>query len=259
MESLIRAENLSIEYRGAHTGKKLGAVKEVNFEITEGEFIAVVGPSGCGKSSLLNAIAGFIPVSQGCVFYRNQPVTKPSRERVVIFQNHSLFPWKSAEDNVAFALKARGVQKKQLNAESLRYLRLVKLEEFAGHFPRELSGGMQQRIGIARALAADPEVLLLDEPFASLDQFTRDVIQEELLKIIRPLKKTAVLVTHNLNEALFFADRIFIMAGRPGTITAVFDVRLEKPSSIIDIDDNPEFRKLKKQLNQLINQNGEKK
>lgn len=259
MESMIRAESLAIEFKPSASRKKLGAVSQVNFSIQQGEFIAVIGPSGCGKSSLINAIAGFIPVSQGRLLYKDAPINAASRERVVIFQNHSLFPWKTAAGNITFALRARGFAPENIADEALRYLGLVQLEDFAAHFPRELSGGMQQRIGIARALAADPEVLLLDEPFASLDQLTRDVIQEELLKIIRPLNKTAVLVTHNLNEAIFFADRIFIMSGRPGTITDILNVTIDKPGSINAIESHPEFIKLKKNINELLKTNGERK
>lgn len=249
---MIRAESVSIEFTSNSSAKKFGALENINFEIKEGEFIALIGPSGCGKSSLVNAIAGFVPLTSGAIYYKNKAIQKASRERVVIFQNHSLFPWKSAIDNIAFALRARGVDPKEIQSESMRFLKLVKLEEFAGHFPKELSGGMQQRIGIARALAADPEVLLLDEPFASLDQFTRDIIQEELLKIIRPLNKTAILVTHNINEAIFFADRIFVMSGRPGTIKAVVEVKIAKPQSMSDVDNNEEFRKIKKEINILL-------
>jgi NitT/TauT family transport system ATP-binding protein len=250
---MIRAESLSIEFMSNTTQKKLGALENINFKIKKGEFISLIGPSGCGKSSLLNAIAGFIPTSTGKILYKDEQINKASRERVVIFQNHSLFPWKTAIDNIAFALRARGVDKASIHSEAMRYLSLVKLEDFSNHFPSELSGGMQQRIGIARALAADPEVLLLDEPFASLDQFTRDIIQEELLKIIRPLNKTAVLVTHNINEAIFFADRLFVMSGRPGTIKAMIDVNFNKPSTMNDIENNEEFRKIKKEVNLLLN------
>ncbi len=249
---MITAESLSIEFTTRGTKKKLNALSDINFSIKEGEFIALIGPSGCGKSTLLNTIAGFISPSTGHISYKNEKISKASRERVVIFQNHSLFPWKSAADNIAFALRAKGVPENEITEESKRFLKLVKLEEFANHYPKELSIGMQQRIGIARALAADPEVLLLDEPFASLDPFTRDIVQEELLKIIRPLNKTAILVTHNINEALFFADRIFIMSGRPGNIRAIVDVKCERPSSVNDIDHSEELRKIKKEVNTLF-------
>lgn len=254
---MIKAESLSIEFTSNQ--KKFGALDNINFQIKKGEFIALIGPSGCGKSSLVNAIAGFIPMSTGRILYKDEPIREASRERVVIFQNHSLFPWKTAIDNIAFALRAKGVNEKDIQSESMHFLKLVKLEEFAHHFPKELSGGMQQRIGIARALAADPEVLLLDEPFASLDQFTRDIIQEELLKIIRPLNKTAILVTHNINEAIFFADRIFVMSGRPGTIKAMIDVKIEKPHSIRNVDNDEEFRKLKNEINLLLTNSGDQK
>lgn len=256
---MIRAESLSIEFTTQGTKRKLGALSDVSFNIVKGEFIALIGPSGCGKSTLLNTIAGFIPATKGQIFYKDELIKKASRERVVIFQNHSLFPWKSAIENIAFALRAKGIDKKLIEEESLRFLRMVKLEEFANHYPKELSVGMQQRIGIARALAADPEVLLLDEPFASLDQFTRDIVQEELLKIIRPLNKTAVLVTHNLNEAVYFADKIFVMSGRPGTIKAIVEVKSEKPAMINDIDHSEELRNIKKEINLLLTNSGERK
>lgn len=251
MENVIQAESLYIEFK-SKSNHKLGALKNINFNIKKGEFVALVGPSGCGKSTLINAIAGFLPPSSGTLFYNNRPISQASRERVVIFQNHALFPWKSAIDNIAFALRSRGMDADDIDFQAMCFLKMVKLEEFANHYPRELSGGMQQRIGIARALAADPQVLLLDEPFASLDQFNRDIIQEELLKILRPLSKTSVLVTHNITEALFFADRIFVMSGSPGTIKMEIRVNVPKPQKISDIDTIEEFRKLKKEINLLL-------
>lgn len=253
---MIQAESLSIHFK-SKSDIKFGALENINFTIAEGEFIALIGPSGCGKSTMLNAVAGFLIPSTGTINYKQKPITKAGRERVVIFQNHSLFPWKTAIDNIAFALRAKGVAKNNISSESMRFLKMVKLEEFAHHYPRELSGGMQQRIGIARALAADPEVLLLDEPFASLDQINRDIIQEELLKIIRPLNKTSILVTHNITEALFFADRIFVMSGRPGTIKSIFQVNIPKPQKIADIENIEEFRKLKNEINILLKNDGE--
>jgi NitT/TauT family transport system ATP-binding protein len=257
MESMIEAQNVSIQFASQGGKKSFGALSNINFTIAEGEFVSLIGPSGCGKSTLVNAIAGFVPCTSGQFLFKKNKIIGSSRDRVVIFQNHSLFPWKTAFENIAFSLRARGVEKSKIHSEVMNYLKLVKLEEFKNHLPKELSGGMQQRIGIARALAADPEVLLLDEPFASLDQFTRDLVQEELMRIIKPLKKTSLLVTHNINEALFFADRIFVMSGRPGTIKAVVNTNFKKPNSINEIDQDEQLRRLKKDIYLILNSSGE--
>lgn len=251
---MIRANALTINFHNSKKKTNLKALVDVNFAINKGEFVAIIGPSGCGKSTLINAIAGFLPFDEGAIYYQDSLIEKASRERVVIFQNHSLFPWKTAKDNIAFALRARGVDSGSVSDEAMKYLKMVELEEYAHLYPKELSGGMQQRVGIARALAADPEVFLLDEPFASLDQFTRDRVQEQLIRIIKPLNKTAILVTHNINEALFFADRIFIMSGRPGTITQVINIDSPKPESVHEIDNDDKLRKIKNTILKMINQ-----
>jgi len=252
VEILIRAENLTIQFENLKRKTNLKALRNVNFKINEAEFVAIIGPSGCGKSTLINAMAGFINHCEGNLFYRDLPIKSTSPERVVIFQNHSLFPWKTVSENLAFALNAKNLSADRTESIVRHYLKVVGLEKFADFYPKELSGGMQQRVGIARALAADPEVFLLDEPFASLDFLTREKIQDELMKMIRPLNKTAVLVTHNINEALFFADRIFIMSGQPGTIISELKIEGEKPNSILEIEDYAEFRNLKKQINDIL-------
>lgn len=249
---MIRAENLTIQFENLKRKTNLKALRNVNFKINEAEFVAIIGPSGCGKSTLINAMAGFIKHCEGNLFYRDLPIKSTSPERVVIFQNHSLFPWKTVSENLAFALNAKNLSADRAESIVRHYLKVVGLEKFADFYPKELSGGMQQRVGIARALAADPEVFLLDEPFASLDFLTREKIQDELMKMIRPLNKTAVLVTHNINEALFFADRIFIMSGQPGTIISELKIEGEKPNSILEIEDYAEFRNLKKQINDIL-------
>ncbi|MFI5349253.1 MAG: ABC transporter ATP-binding protein [Elusimicrobiota bacterium] len=196
--------------------------ENISFSLKEGEFLGIVGASGAGKSSLLNLAAGLDAPRAGRILYRGGVVAGPSPDRVLLFQDHSLFPWRTALENVAFPLKAKGVNRPEREAEALKGLSRMRLEEHAGQYPHSLSGGMRQRVAIARALAASPDLLLLDEPFSSLDPFQANVLQDEIFPMLRGLKKSLLYVTHNMEDALRRCDRVLVLAGRPAQLRGEF-------------------------------------
>ena len=205
-------------------GQKVDVLKDINLEVQEGEFIAIVGHSGCGKSTLLKIIAGHEKNDTGLVTLEGKEVNGPGMDRGMIFQEHRLFPWMSIEKNVQLGLK--GLSKEEKTKLSDQYLELVKLSEFKKAYPSQLSGGMSQRAAIARSLVSQPEVLLLDEPFGALDALTKIELQEELLKIRERFHNTMLMVTHDIEEAVYLADRIVVMSARPGRIKDVIKVEL---------------------------------
>lgn len=205
-------------------GQKVDVLKDINLEVQEGEFIAIVGHSGCGKSTLLKIIAGLEKNDTGLVTVDGKEVNGPGMDRGMIFQEHRLFPWMSIEKNVQLGLK--GLSKEEKTKLSNQYLELVKLSEFKKAYPSQLSGGMSQRAAIARSLVSQPEVLLLDEPFGALDALTKIELQEELLKIRERFHNTMLMVTHDIEEAVYLADRIVVMSARPGRIKDVIKVEL---------------------------------
>lgn len=207
-------------------GQKVDVLKDINLEIREGEFIAIVGHSGCGKSTLLKIIAGLEKNDTGLVTVDGNDVKGPGMDRGMIFQEHRLFPWMSIEKNVQLGLKGLGKEEKTKLSD--QYLELVKLSEFKKAYPSQLSGGMSQRAAIARSLVSQPEILLLDEPFGALDALTKIELQEELLKIRERFHNTMIMVTHDIEEAVFLADRIVVMSARPGRIKDVIKVELGK-------------------------------
>lgn len=205
------------------------AVDRVSFDIAAGQFVCLLGPSGCGKSTLLGALAGHIPVTSGSLTLGGQAIEGPSSERGLVFQQHTLFPWKRVIDNVAFGLKMKGVAKAERQARALELLRLVGLGGFESKYPIQLSGGMQQRVEIARVLINQPQVLLMDEPFAALDAQTRWVMQRLLLDVWAKIGTTVVFVTHDIDEALFLADRVLVMSQRPGRIREDIAIPAARP------------------------------
>ena len=205
------------------------ALNGVNMEIKENEFICVVGPSGCGKSTLLNIIAGLLEPTSGAVTVDGNVVDGPGPERGVVFQQYALFPWLTVQKNVEFGLKLRGMSDQEASAEATKYLKMVDLEQFAGHYPKELSGGMKQRVAIARAYAVNPQVLLMDEPFGALDAQTRTQLQTELLETWEKEKKTAFFITHDVEEAIILAQKVVIMSARPGRIKEIVDITIPYP------------------------------
>ncbi len=205
------------------------ALNGVNLDIMENEFITVVGPSGCGKSTLLNIIAGLLEPTSGKVYCDGHEVVGTGTERGVVFQQYALFPWLTVKKNVEFGLKIQGMSKEDASATAMKYIKMVDLEDFANHYPKELSGGMKQRVAIARAYAVNPSVLLMDEPFGALDAQTRTQLQEELLQTWQKEKKTCFFITHDVDEAIILGQKVVIMSARPGRIKEIVDVNIPYP------------------------------
>jgi NitT/TauT family transport system ATP-binding protein len=234
--SHIKVDRLTVAYQKPKAAGTLVAVSNVNLDVARGTFVTIVGPSGCGKSSLLLAIAGLVQPAGGSILVNGKPVSGPGRDRAVVFQDFALMPWRTVLDNVRFGLELHRWTGEDLTARASRYVELVGLKGFERYHPHQLSGGMQQRVGIARALAVDPEILLLDEPFGSLDAQTRDEMGGELLTIWEQHKKTALFVTHGIDEAIFLADQIAVMAKNPGRITEIITVDLPRPRTVETMD-----------------------
>ena len=207
------------------------ALSDINLDVAEGEFVCVLGPSGCGKSTLLNVVAGFEAPDEGEVLTSGIPIRGAGPDRVVVFQEAALFPWMNVRANIEFGLKLAGVAKRERRERAGEYLKLVGLEPFERAFVHELSGGMKQRVQIARSLAVDPRILLMDEPFAALDAQTRDVLQEELQSIWQRTGKTILFITHNVREAVLLADRVIVMSPSPGRIKREISISLDHPRS----------------------------
>jgi NitT/TauT family transport system ATP-binding protein len=205
------------------------AVQSTDIVVEPGEFVSIIGPSGCGKSTLLNAVAGFLKPTTGTVTVDDEPVVAPSADRGMVFQQYSLFPWKTVRENVEFGLKMQGMSRLERERASRTLLSLAGLLAFENHYPDKLSGGMKQRVGIVRALATSPKVLLLDEPFGALDAQTRSIMQQILTNMWQHLKISVLFVTHDIDEAIFLSDRIYVMTARPGRIKAEIVVPLERP------------------------------
>jgi NitT/TauT family transport system ATP-binding protein len=230
----IEIRRVSYEYEANE--RAVTALRDVSFGVAESEFICVVGRSGCGKTTLLNILAGFLTPTTGEVLIGGRAVSGRGLDRGVVFQDFAqLFPWRTAQRNVEFGLEMKGVPRDERAKTAQRFLGLVKLESFAGAYPHELSGGMQQRAAIARALAYNPSVLLMDEPFAALDALTRDEMQRLLVDVWRETKKTIVYVTHNVAEAVYLADRIVVLTPHPGTVKAEVKVTLSRPRDPLSV------------------------
>jgi len=214
------------------------AINDFDLDVRRAEFLCLVGPSGCGKSSFLSMLAGLDHPTSGELWIEGQPIKAPRPEVAMVFQDHSLFPWKTVLQNVAVVLKARGVCRKEAEDIARRFIEMAGLKGFEHKYPSELSGGMKQRVGIARALAVSPEVLLMDEPFGALDAQTRILFQEELLRIYDQFQKTIVFVTHSVEEAVFLGDRVAVMTFRPGRIKEIVPVGLGRPRTLKILEDS---------------------
>ncbi|WP_315752350.1 MULTISPECIES: ABC transporter ATP-binding protein [unclassified Bradyrhizobium] len=223
----IEVRNFALSYETIDGAVE--AVTDTQIHVEPGEFVSIVGPSGCGKSTLLNAVAGFLKPTSGGVTVDGHAVTGPSAERGMVFQQYSLFPWKTVRENVEFGLKMRGMPKFERARAARTLLGLAGLEAFENHYPERLSGGMKQRVGIVRALATGPKVLLLDEPFGALDAQTRIIMQQILTNMWQRLKISVLFVTHDIDEAIFLSDRVYCMTARPGSIKAEIQIPLERP------------------------------
>ncbi len=224
----IKVENLTKKFEFKRDKTYIEVLQDISFSINSNEIFSIIGPSGCGKTTLLYIISGFIKPDTGKIYYDSELVTSPSPRRTVIFQEYGLFPWMTVEENIEFGLKAKGILKDERRDRARKFVELVHLKGFEDKYPHELSGGMKQRVGIARALAIDPEVVLMDEPFASLDSLTREIMQEEVLRIWEATQKTLILITHNIEEAVFLSDRVMIMTARPGRKKEIVSVDLPR-------------------------------
>jgi NitT/TauT family transport system ATP-binding protein len=228
------------------------ALRDVNLTIEEGEFVSLLGPSGCGKTTLLKALDGLVPYDRGEIRVSGRPISGPGRDRAFVFQNFGLFPWRTVFGNVVFPLEAAGRPKAEREAIARTYIEMVGLTGFIDHHPHELSGGMQQRVGIARALAVNPEILLMDEPFGALDAQTRELMQIELLAIWERTRKTVVFVTHSVDEAIFLSRRIAIFSAHPGTIVEVLDVPFAYPRTDGNVKLDPRFAELRFRIWEML-------
>jgi NitT/TauT family transport system ATP-binding protein len=247
--------NVGVDYQTARSGIKR-ALSNINLTVDKGEFICIVGTSGCGKTTLLKAIDGLVPTTSGSIEVNGKPIKGPGNDRAVVFQAPSLLPWRSVEGNIKYGIEMRGKSRTaEAKATVKDLIRLVGLEGFENSFPSELSGGMQQRVNLARALAVDPELLLLDEPFAALDSQTREQMQAELLNIWERTHKTAVFITHQIDEAVFLSDRVIVMTARPGRIREAITIDLPRPRSLT-LKRDPQFVKYLDAIWTLIEEEG---
>jgi len=250
---IAEAAPVQIQVRGVEKtfavgAQKIVALQNIDLDIRKGEFVCLLGPSGCGKSTLLNAVAGFQPPTKGTVTVDGRIITEPGPDRGMVFQEYALFPWMTVAQNVAFGLEIKGMSKAEIAERVEWLLQKLHLQDFRNRFPKDLSGGMRQRVAIARVLALDSPILLMDEPFGALDALTRRTLQDELLRIWEEVGKTILFVTHSIEESIYLADRIIVMTYRPGTIKRDVVVDMPRPRD----GSAPEFNRLKRELSQMV-------
>jgi len=246
VEPALRAEAVRKVFTAG--GREVVALDGIDLDVASGEFVCLLGPSGCGKSTLLNAVAGFSPPTSGRLLAGGREVTAPGPDRAMVFQEYALFPWMTVERNVAFGLEMKGVGRDQIRRTVDGWLEKLHLQDFRDRYPKDLSGGMRQRVAIARVLAIDAPVLLMDEPFGALDALTRRNLQDELLRIWGGSGKTVVFVTHGIEESIYLADRVVVMTYRPGTVKRIVPVALPRPRD----PSSAAFNELKKELSSLV-------
>jgi len=254
----LSVDQLSISYEDKKTGDITEAVKEVSLDIQTGEFVTIVGLSGCGKSSFLNAVAGLLNSSNGTIKVDGKKVTQPGPDRAVVFQKASLLPWRTTLKNIVYGLEISGIPKDEALQRAKKYMKMTQLESYEDFYPAALSGGMQQRVNLARALACEPEVLLMDEPFSALDAITREVLQNELLLLWEKTKKTVLMVTHQIDEAVLLSDRVIVFSARPATIMKEIKINLPRPRTS-EVKNNKLFDHLTQQIWNEINKSVGKK
>jgi len=240
-----------VSVRFGTKGQTTEAASRVSLEVKPGEFVSIIGPSGCGKSTLLNIVAGFITPSEGEALLDGQPIGGPGADRGVVFQQYSLFPWMTVRKNVEFGLKMKGLGQNQREAAARSLLGMAGLLAFENHYPDQLSGGMKQRVGIVRALATSPQVMLMDEPFGALDSQTRTVMQEILTNMWQQLQLSVLFITHDIEEAIFLSEKVYVMTARPGRIKAEIPIPLPRPRTP-EMTASPTFQALVRQLKALI-------
>ncbi|HVY58755.1 MAG TPA: ABC transporter ATP-binding protein [Xanthobacteraceae bacterium] len=258
LQPKLDARRVSLEHVNARTGQVLRVLDDINLQVFEGELVAIVGPSGCGKTSFLNAVDGLLKLTDGAILVDGRAIDGPGPDRAMVFQHDSLFPWRTVLQNVSYGLELQGrLAKAEIRERALAFVDLVGLGGFAEHYPHELSGGMRQRVNIARALVMEPQLLLLDEPFAALDAQTREFMQLELLRILRRAGSTALFITHQINEAIFLANRVAVFSARPARIKEMVAIDLP-PVRALDVKHNPVFVELEKHLWKLIEEEAQK-
>ena len=250
MASFIKAHNVSLVFK-AKDREPVTALTNFSLDIAEGEFVSIVGPSGCGKSTFLNIVLGLIEPVSGVIQLNGTRISGPGQERAMVFQEFGLLPWRSVTANVELGLELKGVPSAKRAARANELINLVGLKGFETHYPHELSGGMKQRVGLARALATEPEVLLMDEPFAALDAQTRDLMQTELLQIWERSKKTVLFVTHSIEEAAYLSDRVIVMTARPGRTKDVIQIDLPRPRDY-EMRLTPKFNEIKLRIWEVL-------
>lgn len=250
----LAINDLVIGYLDKQSGHTMVAVDKVDLDICEGEFVTIVGLSGCGKSTFLSAIAGLVPHQRGEIRVNDTIVTGPGTDRAVVFQKASLLPWRKVGRNITYGLELSGMKHAEARERASHYVNLIRLNGFEDHYPHQLSGGMQQRVNLARALACDPEVLLLDEPFAALDAITRELMQGELLELCEKVGKTVLMVTHQIDEAVLLSDRVIVFSARPAHVLADIRIPIPRPRQG-HVKDSDEFRGLMSKIWEIIEGN----
>jgi NitT/TauT family transport system ATP-binding protein len=250
MIPFIQARNITLVFSPKNRDP-VTALSDFSLEVGKGEFVSIVGPSGCGKSSFLNILLGLIKPNSGEIQLNGTRITGPGQERAMVFQEFGLLPWRTVTANVELGLELKGIAPARRAERATELIKLVGLKDFASHYPHELSGGMKQRVGLARALATEPEVLLMDEPFAALDAQTRDLMQMELLQIWEHTKKTVLFVTHSIEEAAYLSDRVIVMTARPGRTKDILKIDLPRPRDY-EMRLTPEFNEIKLRIWEVL-------
>jgi len=253
----VSITDLTKVYSGGKDRESVTALQDVSIEVRDKEFFSILGPSGCGKTTLLKIIDGVIDFDHGAVLLDDAAIEGSGQDRGMVFQNFNLLPWRTVAENVKFGMEIEGVDEKKQNEIAEKFIDLVGLDGFGDHYPHELSGGMQQRVGIARAFAIDPEVLLMDEPFGALDAQTRELLQNELLRIWESQKKTVVFITHNIEEAIYLSDRVAVLSPRPGEVQEIVDVPFDRPRYDSNIKATKEFSDLRQRFWEMLKESGE--
>lgn len=246
----LRIEHVTKRFPVRGTKDTFTALDDIGIDLADGEFLVLVGPSGCGKSTLLDLLGGLSEPTSGRILLDGRPVCGPGLDRGIVFQQYALLPWRTARANIEFGLEAKGIPKRERRALAEHYLELVGLHGFGDRYPHELSGGMKQRVAIARSLAFDPEVLLMDEPFAALDAQTRESLQDELLRIWRETGKTILFITHGIDEAIYLGQRVAVLTSRPGRIKKVVDIHIDRGAE--DIRSDAGFRAQRHHIWELL-------
>jgi len=251
---IIVSKGLTVGYKLHRERKKLTALRDITLSVNSGEFVVLVGPSGCGKTTFINAISGLVEPWEGSIEVSGKPVTGPGPDRSMVFQDYALMPWRTVESNIRmpFELQNLGLSKQEIDDRVRNCLELVDLAGFEKSYPYELSGGMKQRVGIARALVIQPDILLADEPFAAIDAMTREAMQSELEQIVTRTGQTVVFITHSIDEAIALADRVVVISFRPGRIKEVVDINLPRPRFEYDVKMLPEYSELREHIWRLV-------